>query len=217
MKTTKIKNQYRTLRIDTGNINEDDRTVELSFSSELPVSRYFGQEILDHDPKSVDLSRLNNGAALLEDHKDGQIGVVLGAKIENGRGVAKVKFSRSQRGEEIYQDVLDEIRQNVSFGYVIRSLELEKEEEGKEPVYRSKDWMPFEISIVGTPADPTIGIGRSMEEENEVKVPDSFRTLGDDVEVIEDKEVINEKKSQKYKEQRLKLLSLKINKALSKQ
>jgi hypothetical protein len=185
---TQIKKQYRTLNFERGEVNEDDRTVELSFSSELPVMRYFGNEILDHNPKSVDLSRLNNSAAVLEDHKGGQIGVVLGAKIENGRGMAKIKFSQSQRGQEIYQDVLDGIRKNVSFGYELRNLTLEEEKEGEAPTYRSTDWSPYEISIVGVPADPTVGIGRSSDEVVECEVPENFRDLTVNETILEEKE-----------------------------
>lgn len=209
MKKVNIETQYRTLDIRSGNINEDDRTVELSFSSEEPVSRYFGTEILDHNPKSVDLSRLNNKAAVLEDHQGSQIGVVLGAKIKDGKGLAKIKFSQVGRGAEVWQDIKDGIRSNISFGYQVRNLTLEEENEGEEPVYRSMDWMPFEISVVGVPADATIGIGRSKENISEAEVDASFRDLT--------KPDVEENITDKLKEQRLKLLTLKINKKLSKQ
>jgi len=211
MKKVNIETQYRTLDIRSGNIDKEERTVELSFSSEEPVSRYFGTEILDHKASSVDLSRLNNKAAVLEDHQGGQIGVVLGAKIKDGKGMAKVKFSQVGRGAEVWQDIVDGIRSNISFGYQVRNLTLEEENEGEDPIYRSMDWMPFEISVVGVPADATIGIGRSKENVSEIEVDDSFRGLE-----IEDVIVPKEIKSEKLKEQRLKLLSLKINKKMSK-
>ena len=37
---------------------ENDRTFELSFSSEEPYTRWFGPEILDHSDGCVDMSRL---------------------------------------------------------------------------------------------------------------------------------------------------------------
>lgn len=212
MKKTTIKNQYRALNITSGNIDEENRTVELSFSSEEPVERYFGTEILDHNPKSVDLSRLNNGAAVLEDHYGGQVGVVEGAKIKDGIGLAKLRFSKVGKGAEIFQDIVDGIRRNISFGYQVRELTLEKEVDG-HPIYRSMDWLPFEISVVGVPADPTIGIGRSKDEEYEIEVPDSFRTLEEkqedlpiDLNVSEDEEV--EEEIVRGANPRLKLLSL---------
>jgi len=41
------------------------RTVELSFSSEEPIERLWGIEILDHKSKSVRLDRLKTGGPLL--------------------------------------------------------------------------------------------------------------------------------------------------------
>ena len=197
MKKIELGVQHRALHIESGKIDSEQRTVELSFSSEEPVERYFGTEILDHSPSSVDLSRLNNKAAVLIDHTGDQVGVVLGAKIEDGRGVAKIKISRSQIGQDLMQDIEDGIRTNISFGYQL--LDLTRDEEAEEPTYRSMKWMPFEISIVGVPADATIGIGRSKETVNELEVEDSFRnikedstesiTLDGDAKEIENKEV----------------------------
>jgi len=207
MKKVNIKNQFRTLDIRSGNINKDDRTVEVSFSSEEPVERYFGTEILDHSPESVDLSRLNNKAAVLEEHEGSQVGVVLGAKIENGRGLAKLKFSKVGRGAEIWQDIVDGIRSNISFGYQLRNLTRVADVE--EPTYRSMDWLPFEISVVGTPADPTIGIGRSKEVVNEIEVDENFRALEIDKKDIEVKEEKNEINLYELNKKRLLLLKLK--------
>ena len=190
MKKITINNQYRELNIRSGNINEEDRTVEVSFSSEEPVERYVGTEILDHTPSSVDLTRLNNGAAVLEDHQGGQIGKVISATIENRRGIAKLMFSRVGKGAEVFQDIIDGIRENISFGYQLEDLTLEKEEKGENPIYRSFKWMPFEISVVGTPADTTIGIGRSKETEKEIEVDESFRDLSEPKEEIIEKLIV---------------------------
>jgi hypothetical protein len=190
MKKIELGVQHRNLDINSGNIDEEARTVEVSFSSEEPVERYFGTEILDHNPKSVDLSRLNNGAAVLEDHQGSQIGKVVGAKIENGRGMAKLLFSKVGRGAEVFQDIVDGIRENISFGYQISGLT--RDEDAAEPTYRSFDWMPFEISVVGTPADTTIGIGRSKDNTNEIEVDDNFRTLETEKIVLDTKEEIKE-------------------------
>ena len=194
MKKTKIEAQTRKFNVKSGNIDKESRTVELSFSSELPVERYFGNEILDHSEGSADLSRLNNGAAVLEDHGGSQIGKVLSAKIENGRGMAKLIFSKVGRGAEVFQDIVDGIRENISFGYQLKDLTRVDDIDG-EPTYRSMNWMPYEISVVGTPADPTIGIGRSKEKTFEIEVDDNFRGLN-----VEEKSVepIEEKKKETF-------------------
>ena len=43
----------------------DTDTFELSFSSETPVARQYGDEVLSHAAGAVDLSRLNDSACLL--------------------------------------------------------------------------------------------------------------------------------------------------------
>ena len=59
-------------------VDADARTVEVAFSSEIEVERWFGIEILDHSKSAVDLSRLNSGGAVLLEHeRDEQVGVVV--------------------------------------------------------------------------------------------------------------------------------------------
>ncbi len=148
-------------------VDEEARTVELAFSSEEPYRRLYGDEILDHGEGAVDLTRLNGGAPLLlshgSDNARDQIGVVERAWIDADRkGRAQVRFSKSALGEEIFQDVKDNIRRLVSVGYSVEEYRLEGETDGVES-YRMTRWTPFELSIVPVPADATVGIGRSHE------------------------------------------------------
>lgn len=162
-KTIKTPMLHRTIELDRAAINPEARTVELSFSSESPVERWFGFEILDHDPKSVDLRRLKNNAPLLVEHRSGdQVGVVESAKIEGRRGKAVVRFGRSTRAEEIFNDVKDGIRTLVSVGYRVDKMVTEKVEQEVETL-RATSWMPMEISLVAVPADDTVGVGRSVD------------------------------------------------------
>lgn len=153
---------YRTFEIRADQVNADERTVGLSFSSETPVERWWGNEILDHSPGSCRLDRLNNGGAILVDHNPrDQVGVNESASIGGDRrGHATVRFGKSARAEEIFQDVLDGIRKNVSVGYQIHSMILESEDEDTA-TYRIRDWEPLEISIVSIPADTSVGVGRA--------------------------------------------------------
>lgn len=162
IKHDKTKTLFRSFELDRAAVNEANRTVELSFSSEMPVDRYFGTEILDHKPTSVRMGRLNNGAPLLLNHEtEDQIGVVESAVIDEvaRKGRAVVRFSKSDCGEEIFQDVLDGIRRLVSVGYRIYSTETEAKSGGVETV-RVTDWEPYEISLVSIPADESVGVGR---------------------------------------------------------
>jgi HK97 family phage major capsid protein len=144
-------------------INQEARTIELSFSSEEPYQRWWGIEILDHKASSVRLGRLNSGAALLVDHNTrDQVGVVERAWLKGAKAYAVVRFGRSARAEEVFQDVRDGIRKLVSVGYRIHELVLEKARDGVE-TYRVTDWEPYEISLVAVPADPSVGVGRDGE------------------------------------------------------
>lgn len=155
---------FRSEAVAAPTVNEEARTVELAFSSESPVERHFGNEVLDHSPESVDLSRMNDGAPLLLEHdRTEQIGVVESARVDDDRVArAIVRFSKSERAQEIFQDVKDGIRRLVSVGYSVARFAKEKSSEGLETV-RAMDWQPMEISLVSIPADQSVGVGRSEE------------------------------------------------------
>jgi HK97 family phage major capsid protein/HK97 family phage prohead protease len=158
----------RAASLDGVAISREDRTMEFSFSSEYPVQRYFGNEVLSHDRSSVDLGRLSDGAPLLFNHDpDRVIGVVQSAWIdgEKKRGMVSVKFSRNAFAQEVMTDVADGVLRNVSVGYSINNLE----ERGDNFVATS--WQPYEVSVVGIPADPTIGIGRTLETDGAANPP----------------------------------------------
>jgi HK97 family phage major capsid protein/HK97 family phage prohead protease len=162
---------HRSFDLSRDAINEEARTVELAFSSEAPVARWFGDEILDHDPSSIRLGRLNDGGPVLVDH-DGtdHVGVVESVVISGDRvGRAQVRFGKSDRAEEIWQDVKDGIRKSVSVGYRIHKMALESEKDGMES-YRATDWEPYEISMVSVPADAGVGIGRGVDGEHQTEV-----------------------------------------------
>ncbi len=167
----KLGDLYRDVTVERQRVNEESRTIELSFSSEVPYERWWGVEILDHASSSIRLGRLNNGGALLVDHDPADhVGVVEKAEIGTDRkGRALVRFGKSQRADEIFRDVVDGIRSLVSVGYRIHKMVLEKQEEDSE-TYRVVDWEPFEISIVAVPADPSVGVGRTSEEDFETQV-----------------------------------------------
>lgn len=149
---------------EVGAIDVEARTVELSFSSEIEYQRWFGIEVLSHDASAVDLSRLNDGAALLWNHNwDDQRGVVVSASIDADRkGRAVVKFSRSEAGEQMFQDIQDGIITKVSVGYMVTGMKLVEERDDTD-VYLVTNWTPYEISMVSIPADPTVGVGRSAQ------------------------------------------------------
>lgn len=158
---------FRSFALQREGADTETRSIPLSFSSEEPYKRWFGTEILDHSPAAVRLDRMKQAGPLLLDHDTrDQIGVVEDIQITNDKvGRAVVRFSQSARAQEIYQDVLDGIRVNVSVGYIVHRMKLE-ESSDEEETYRATDWEPMEISIVSVPADTTVGVNRAAEGDH---------------------------------------------------
>ncbi len=116
-----------TLASDETRADGADLVVEMAFASELPYERWWGIEILDCSPEAVDLSRLNDGGALLYNHNwddlrghhvpgtvradadrviRGQVSISHAA--DAGRTIALVEgghLTKTSTGYEIYQVV----------------------------------------------------------------------------------------------------------------
>ena len=177
----------RALTFDRAAINEESRTVELAFASETPYERWWGVEILDLAQPSVRLGRLTAGGPLLMDHDSrDHIGVIESVQIGTDRvGRAVVRFGKSARAEEVFQDVKDGIRQNVSVGYMIHKAVLVEQNE-EQDTYRVTDWEPFEVSLVSVPADASVGIGRSADAESPIEfIPLQEKQIMSDINVEE--------------------------------
>ena len=184
----KLAPQYRNFEVRE--FNKENRTVELSFSSEEPYERYWGMETLDHSPTSVNMERLNNSAPLLFNHdRDIVIGVVESATIADKRGTARVRFGNSAKAKEVFSDVEDGILKNVSVGYEIHEMKKEGEKDGVES-YRVTSWNPLEISIVSIPADNTVGVGRNKDlEEKEIKITQEVKKMEEKKEEVKQVDV----------------------------
>ena len=144
-------------------VGEDERTIEFPFSSEFPVARYFGNEVLSHDREAADLGRLNDSAPLLFNHDPNKVlGVVERAWIDGKkkRGYVSVRFSRNSFAQEVLADVKDGVLRNVSFGYQIEDME----QRGSGDFVATR-WSPYEVSVVSIPADPTVGVGRALDAQ----------------------------------------------------
>ena len=181
----------RSLFVERAMVDAEARTVELAWASETPYDRWWGTEILDCSQTSIRLGRLVAGGPLLMDHDSrDHVGVIESVQIGADRVCrAVVRFGKSARAEEVFQDVLDGIRRNVSVGYMIHEAKLVETSEDKD-VYRVTDWEPFEVSIVSVPADASVGVGRSAGEESPVEVieqPDPVEDNEDETE--SDKEI----------------------------
>nr|DAN86444.1 MAG TPA: major capsid protein [Caudoviricetes sp.] len=170
-KRSVLGNYCRETTID--HVDTDSRTVELSFSSETPYGRWFGDEILCHDEECINLERFNNGlgTVLFNHDRDEVVGHIEKVWLEDNRGKALVRFDTDEQSETIFQKVQSGTLQGVSVGYAINRYEVLEDEDTKStngrftgPAYVVTDWEPLEISIVSVPADPTVGVGRSAED-----------------------------------------------------
>ena len=154
----------RELRFERATVNTDARTVEICFATETPYERYWGVEILDCKPGSVRTQRLKSGCNLIMDHDCRDVvGVVDSFSFGADLCVrAVVRFGKSARAQEIFGDVADGIRTNVSVGYMIHKAILQSENEGVG-TYRVTDWEPYEVTLTSVPADINAGVGRSLD------------------------------------------------------
>jgi len=156
--------QTRQAAFQPATLNETDRTVELVWSTGASVRRidpWSGKtyyEELSLEPGAVDLTRLNNGAPLLDVHSryslSDVIGVVEKAWIDGTEGRAIVRFSAREEVAPILADVKDGILRNVSVGYSVETYQIE---EGDVPIYRAVAWTPQELSMVPIGADAGAG------------------------------------------------------------
>ena len=150
--------EKQTRAFEIGELEETgERTIAASLSSEFPVQRSKGKEVLVHDPGAVDLTRAPLPLIVGHDPSELPVGIVEGLRVEGGRLRGSLRFGESSRAQEVYADVRAGILRNLSVGYVVQATERAGGDS-----YRVTKWQPYECSLVACPADPSVGIGRSM-------------------------------------------------------
>lgn len=203
-KKTKDTKQERIINAEIREINTDERTVELSFSSEEPYTRWGWTEILSHKEGEIRLERLMDVGSVLFSHGyDPNYGRMPIAAIEKvwideaeGKAKAIVRFDDDPDSDRVFKKVAKKLIKGISVGYMVHKyedvLKGKKSEDGKfeGPVSIARDWEPIEISFVATPADPTVGVGRDEQSRN----PEKNRSKIDDqasVEINENRKWFN--------------------------
>ena len=177
---------YRTVDLSRASyIDEENRRVRIGVSSETPVERSFGKEVLSHNAEDMDMSFMASGTAPLLDGHDmnRQIGVIEEFKLDEAakRTIAVVRFGKSALAQEVYQDVLDGIKRNISVGYSVTKMERATNDIIGDH-YRAS-WKAVEASIVAIPADQDfnkVGVGRSKTKTQTTKV----KTMNDEKQEI---------------------------------
>lgn len=161
-----MKREMEASQINQGNDSNDSKLIELAFASEQPVQREFGDRILNEillcSPENIDLSRLQNKAAVLFNHdKDNIIGVVESSSIDADK-VCRASIRLSSTADKYQTMVEEEILTKVSVGYSILDYRIDGDN------LLATKWQPFEVSLVSIPADDIqSGIGRSFEDVQE--------------------------------------------------
>jgi len=178
---------FRSFELDVRALDEEARTVDLSFSSEAPVMRWFwddeegrswyGAEVLLHAEKNVELARLRSVGSLLYGHRPEEMKNILGpikkvwidAEKRVGRSI--VGFDADESGNMALGKVKNKSLRGVSFAYRIKKARILREKEEwtdpdtsqkyKGPALLGTRWMPYEITLTPVPADSSIGVGRN--------------------------------------------------------
>lgn len=188
---------YREVQLRTqGIVDEDERLVKVSISSELPVMRqsFFSDpwiETLGHKRGEPDLTRLQNGASVHYNHsreRPDRIGVVEDVKLVTVKGGKRaaggtdkvrrlegtVRISKRDDVDDVWTDIKDGVLRNISVGYTIdeRKLTRESSGAGSPDEFRVTKWTPMEVSFVDIPADPSVGVGRNEQNELAYRVID---------------------------------------------
>jgi hypothetical protein len=165
------------IRAAVRSANDDERTVELVFSTGAAVERmdwWTGKRYLEKlslKAEHLRLDRLNAGAPLLDAHSawsiTDQIGVVESdsVRLTAKEARATVRFSKRKSVDEIWGDVRDGIIRNVSVGYRVHKFEEDVSKGNALPVRTAVDWEPYEISMVPMPADAGAQV-RSGDKSN---------------------------------------------------
>jgi HK97 family phage major capsid protein len=168
--------ERRSMHLDAKPVEENTRRVRMSISSEEPVERSYGKEVLEHSEEAIDMSFLNSGRApLLLDHDpEKQVGVVESAELDGSarRLRATVRFGKGALAREAFDDVVDGIKANISIGYAVKKMERSDKD-----TFVAKSWKPLEASLVSIPADQSdlVGVGRSNEASTQPSIKTNFK------------------------------------------
>ena len=192
---------FRNMAVDGVDINEKDRELTVSFSSENPVARrYYGDEILLHGEKNVNLEYLNTVGSVLRKHNGDLTDIVGPVKkvwLQDRRAMAIIGFDDDENGNTAMTKIKAGSLKGISFGYQItKGIRLDEEsdvwinpETNREysgPAVIGIEWRPHEITLTPIPADHTVGFNRSLVEN--ITFENQKRTSKEKI-PMEDKEI----------------------------
>lgn len=148
-------------QLDSRGVDPDARTVPAVLSSEYPVDRGGFLEVLQHAPDSVDLSRAPLPVLVQHDTGKLNVGVVENLRVVGRKLRGLVRFGGSKSAREIFSEVEAGILRSLSIGYRF----LEEDTIALGDTVEVHRWAPYEVSIVGVPADPEAGFNRNFQSK----------------------------------------------------
>jgi HK97 family phage major capsid protein/HK97 family phage prohead protease len=174
-----LGSQYRRTQVTSSGYDKENHTVTMAVSSETPVDRYYGQEILSHAPGAIRTGRLKQGVAMLFNHDEDQhLGRSQKYKVRDDQVLEVTsRFGPSPLAVEKEADVAADILVDVSIRYAVYEWDI-VERKNEPPIYTATDWELLEVSLVTVPADPTVGVGRGAGDDA-TPVKYTFRKLED--------------------------------------
>lgn len=143
-----------------------DLRVRVAISSENPVRRWWGSEVLGHTKEEVNTEYLDLGMAVLTDHDTGRhIGRFENWSLDDDRVLRgdAVFDPEDEAAVRAYGKIERGFLRFVSVGYSIERYTLVEEDEERGNSYRATRWTPAEMSFVAVPADTTVGVNRSSD------------------------------------------------------
>lgn len=169
MTTRNLPMQIR--RGELATVDVEARTMDVVWTTGASVDRIqwvgwdtavpYVEELLVSE-RAINLERMNAGAPVLDSHSSwstrSQVAVVERAWIEQGRGLAMIRFPKlgvDESADRLFALASDKIVRNISVGYSIDQVRVVKPEMRDEKERRIVErWTPHEISFVTIPADP---------------------------------------------------------------
>ena len=179
---------YRLFSLDIRAIDEKNRSVDVSFSSEEPDKPHpwSDPQVLLHGAENVDLTRLKTTGSVLLNHQPVRAGepvVIVGKpeniRIEGKRGLATIVFDEDDQSDTAFKKVVSGSLRGSSVRAQIHNVRqvLDGEEfEGFEgPMVLATKWEPVEISLTPIPVDASVGVSRSLSDIQNIEISKSIQ------------------------------------------
>jgi len=158
---------------------DDEMTCSVVAYAGAPIGSWDSDYTLALDAGSVDMTRVANGAGLFLDHDhtiESQVGVIEGASLNPGKGLEmQLRFGGHPEAARYFQGAKDGIYQNLSIGVIVLKKKDVTPEGATRRQFLATKWQPFELSLVGVPADPK---ARFLSLENAPEPEDETEVLG---------------------------------------